>query len=302
MIREILPSRPITWPGDKRVALLPTIHLEGDAICYKNADGSQDSQDVTNRQYGAKVGIWRLLRLLEKHQIRATFFVCGASGAKYPEAARAIVEGGHDIAGHGYFHELLWSLSTEGEEEVFAKTLGTLERVSGSRPRGSRSCAASRRTLHIAAKMGLEWDSSMWNDDYPYLLSLGEGKVLVEIPFSINNDVNFIGGGITAPSYVLGKFRSARNALESWKAELDACLNDPSGKPRMMTFCMHDYLTGHAANAKAFDDFLTYAQQDARVWFATYSEMAAWWKNLCADSNRFSDEFCLQTQMLPELA
>ncbi|MBI3000885.1 MAG: polysaccharide deacetylase family protein [Deltaproteobacteria bacterium] len=300
MIREILPSRPVTWPNDKRVALLPTIHLEGDAICYKNPDGSQDSQDLTNRQYGAKVGIWRLLKILEKHRIRATFFVCGASAEKYPEAAKAIVQGEHDIAGHGFHHELLWSLSSEGEEEVFLRTLGALEKVTGCRPRGSRSCAASPRTLHTATKMGLAWDSSMWNDDYPYLLGLGEGKTLVEIPFSINNDVNFIGGGITPPSYLLGKFRSPKNALESWKAELDACLNDPSGKARMMTFCIHDYLSGHAANSKAFDEFLGYAKQDDRVWFATYSEMAAWWRNLCADSNRFSDEFCLQTDVFPD--
>jgi peptidoglycan/xylan/chitin deacetylase (PgdA/CDA1 family) len=299
MIREILPDRPITWPGNKMVALLPTIHQEGDAICYKNPDGTKDSQDQSNRQYGAKIGVWRLLKILEKRRIRATFFVCGNSGERYPEASKAIVDAGHDIAGHGFFHEVLWTLSDEGEEEVFKKTLGTLERSSGTRPRGSRSCAASRRTLHIAAKMGLEWDSSMWNDDYPYLLSFDNGKTLVEIPFSINNDVNFIGGGITAPSYILGKFRSPKNALDSWKAELDACLNHPSGKPRMMTFCMHDYLTGHPANAKAFDDFLEYAQQDDRVWFATYSELAAWWKTLCADSTRMSDDFCLQTDALP---
>jgi hypothetical protein len=67
-----------------------------------------------------------------------------------------------------------------------------------------------------------------------------------------------------------------------------------------MTFCMHDYLTGHPANAKAFEEFLDYAQRDDRVWFATYSELARWWRNLCADSTLISDEFCIHTAALPQ--
>lgn len=300
MIREILPSRPIEWPDGKRVALLIAVHFEADAICYTHPDGSQDSHDLTNRQYGARVGMWRLLKILERQGLTATFFICGAAAEKYPEVAKAIADAGHDIAGHGFFHEALWRLSREEEDQVFLKTLGTLERVTSYRPRGSRSCAASPRTLHTATRMGLEWDSSMWNDEYPYLLSLGDGKILVEIPFTINNDINFMGGGITPPAYVIGKMRTPKNALESWKAELDACLNDSSGKARMMTFCIHDYMSGHAANSKAFETFVDYAKGDDRVWVTTYSVMASWWKKLCADSDQFVDNFPVLTSVSPD--
>ena len=299
MIREIQPGESITWPGNKRLALLIAIHFEADSASYIRPDGSVDTQDLTNRQYGGKIGIWRLLRILDRHDIKCTFFICGAAADSYPDAARAIAQRGHDIAGHGYYHEALWRLTRDAEEEVFTKTLGTLERATGRRPLGSRSCAASPTTLHTAAKMGLAWDSSMWNDDYPYLLDLGGGRTLVEIPFTINNDINFMGGGITPPAYVQGRFRSAKYSLEAWKSEFDACLIDPSGKPKMMTFCVHDYMTGHASNSKSFDDFIQYAKGDNRVWIATYSEMADRWRELCRNSTHSIDNFSIATNASP---
>lgn len=299
MIREILPSESISWPGNKRLTLLIGVHFEADSTAYTRPDGSVDTQDLTNRQYGGKIGIWRLLRILDRHDIKCTFFICGAAADRYPEATRAIAQREHDIAGHGYFHEALWRLTRDAEDEVFSRTLGALERGTGRRPLGSRSCAASQYTLHTAAKMGLAWDSSMWNDDYPYLLDLGGGRTLVEIPLTINNDINFMGGGITPPAYVQGRFRSAKNALEAWKAEFEACLNDPSGKPKMMTFCVHDYMTGHACSSKAFDEFLQYVKNDERVWITTYSKMAGWWRDLCRDSTRSLEELPLSATPSP---
>jgi len=108
LIREIQPGESITWPGNKRLALLIAIHFEADSASYIRPDGSVDTQDLTNRQYGGKIGIWRLLRILDRHEIKCTFFICGAAADRYIEAARAIAERGHDIAGHGYYHEALW--------------------------------------------------------------------------------------------------------------------------------------------------------------------------------------------------
>jgi len=141
---------------------------------------------LSKGQFGPRVGLPRVLNLLDKYAIRSTFFVPGWTAEKYPESVEEIARRGHEVAAHGYMHENLGELkSPEEEEEIFRKSIDALEAVAGRGPLGFRAphWEFSQSTVSNLVKFGFKYDSSLMNDEKPYMLEHGgKSTGILELP------------------------------------------------------------------------------------------------------------------------
>jgi peptidoglycan-N-acetylglucosamine deacetylase len=176
---------------------------------------------MSHQAYGPRVGVPRILALLAEYEVPATFFVPGLTADRYPETVERILEAGHEIGHHSYAHFSPFDQDEQAERADFEHALAALERR-GVQPEGFRcpSWEPAWRTPALVAEYGLTYDSSLMDDDRPYLLETGRGD-LIELPvhWSLDDWEQYVylprppfKSAIQAPSKV----------LELWTAELDA--------------------------------------------------------------------------------
>ena len=124
------PAGAVSWPGGKRAAAAFTFDVDAESAVLFASAGSENRPGVMSHQsYGPLVGVPRLLRLLDKHAVRSTFFVPGYTAERHPGVIRDIVAAGHEIAHHGYMHESLQDVSPETEARWFDRGMEAIERV-----------------------------------------------------------------------------------------------------------------------------------------------------------------------------
>src|SRR2546427_11383049 len=121
-LEELHSNGKIHWPGDARIAVLLSFDFQGGEDVKPDKNGKMNHEEWTQAEYGPRTGIWRILRILEETGVRATFLTCGGIAERYPEQVKAVVQNGHEIAGHGYHHEGARDLTLEQEREVIQKT------------------------------------------------------------------------------------------------------------------------------------------------------------------------------------
>src|SRR5690606_34330400 len=148
----------IRWPDGKGCAVSLTFNYQGAEGLKAGANGRVNHEQYAEREYGTNVGIWRILRLLRKHDVRATFLVCGSLAEHFPDTVRAIAEDGHEIAGHGYHHEVATDMAPEEELEIIRSTTEILRQVAGVDITGWRSCDQSPNTPELVLREGLRWN------------------------------------------------------------------------------------------------------------------------------------------------
>ena len=105
-MEELHTSGNVSWPNDCRIAVALTFDFQGGEDVRPDRDGKMNHEEWTQAEYGPRTGIWRILRILEEEGVKATFLTCGAIAERYPEAVKAIAQKGHEVAGHGYHHEV----------------------------------------------------------------------------------------------------------------------------------------------------------------------------------------------------
>lgn len=241
---------------------------------------------LSRGEFGARVGILRVLDLLAAHDIRATFFIPGYTADSFPDRVRAICAAGHEIGNHGYLHEPPAQAGGDAEQEraILRKGNDTLRRIAGATPVGYRSPSwdLSPHSLRLLREEGFLYDSSLMADDYhPYLCREGDainpetGYVtgietdLVELPVSwILDDFPYFelrpGDSImAAPSHV----------FEIWRDEFDYAYDHaPEG---VFTLTMHPYVIGRGHRIAMLDRLLHRMKSRGGVRFTTMSEVAA---------------------------
>jgi peptidoglycan-N-acetylglucosamine deacetylase len=216
--------------------------------------GTDNPATISRGEFGA-VAIPRILALLEKHDVRGTFFTPGHTALAYPQLVCAIRDAGHEIGHHGWVHENPAEQGgADGERAVFERGLEALDKVAGVRPRGYRSPAAdlSPHSLGVLVEFEMLYDSSCQGSDFtPYYQRIGdqaskteayvfgESVDLVEVPFSwILDDfphMEFEVGWSTEQS-------PPATVLEIWQGEFDyAYENCPGG---VFDLCMHPQVIG----------------------------------------------------------
>jgi peptidoglycan/xylan/chitin deacetylase (PgdA/CDA1 family) len=232
--------------------------------------------DVMSHQaYGVRTGIARLLRILDRANVRSTFFIPGYSAERWPAICRAIRDAGHEIAHHGYLHEGAHGASVEEQDRRIVRGLASLDEVLGVRPTGYRgpNWELTFETPSILARHGFRYDSGLMDADHPYVLATSEepgAATLVELPGHWALDdwepYNYL-PGITGS----GVIASPADVLARWTLELEALVDE--GGLFMLT--NHPFVSGRASRAAALERLIDRAREIDGLWIATCDEIAA---------------------------
>ena len=264
---------PAAWPGGARVAVGLSFDADHETIPLR--EGETRPGRLSQGEYGSRVGARRILRLLERHGLKATFFMPAVSALLHPEEARAYVEAGHEIGIHGWIHERNMLLDPSDERELALRSAEVLERITGRRPVGVRtpSWDFSDHTLRIIRELGLVYDSSLMADDEPYeLLEYGEPTGIVELPVEwIRDDaVYFPMERYTA----LRPYTPPRGALGIWCDEFDAAYAEGG----LFQLTMHPHVIGHRSRMAILEELIEHilAVGHSGVWWATHAEIATY--------------------------
>ena len=171
MSKEIRSITNPRWPSGIRLPVVLTFeHQSGEGAPLLPGD-RPNAMVGGAMQYGGRTGIWNILELLDKLNVKSTFLVCGITAEKYPDAIRAAHKAGHEIAGMSYSFERVRTASPERERAMVSRTVKVLADVCGAKIKGWRcpDYRVSPQTLDILSGEGFVWDSSLLNDDYPSL-------------------------------------------------------------------------------------------------------------------------------------
>ena len=222
------------------------------------------------RDYGNRVGIWRLMDVLSRHGIRASPTLNSDICDHHPQIVRAAIELGWEILGHNRTNSVwLDALTPEEERQTIAHTLSRIAQMTGRKPAGwlGAGLAETWHTLDFLAEEGCLYVADWVNDDQPYLMDIG-GKRLVSIPYSyeINDSPHFNNRNGTIDEFEKMICR-----------QFDTLYAEGAQSGRVMAICLHPYLIGVPHRIAGLDNALGYIRSHAGVWFATGEEIVRHW-------------------------
>ena len=260
--------QPAAWPSGARVAVLLSFDVDNETISLRF--GEPNVGHLSQMQYGARVGLGRIVKLLDAHKIPATFFIPSVSLAITPTMADVIKKSGrHEFGVHGWIHEMNMTLPDSAERALVAKAVTELTRMTGVKPTGYRapSWNFSPNTLTILRDMGFRYESSLMADDSPYeLLQNGQPTGIVEIPVEwILDDAPLFDP--RGQSYM-----NPRDVARVWMDEFDKAY----GEGTMFVLTMHPHVIGHRSRMVALELLIAHIQAKGpgKVWWATHGAAA----------------------------
>ncbi len=269
------PASPgFSWPAGSRAAACFTFDVDAESAILAADPMAAGRRSVMSHQaYGPRTGVPRLLGILDRAGIRATFFVPGYTAERWPAVVRSIRDAGHEIGHHGYLHESVAALSPEAEEAVLIRGLTALDAVTGQRPSGWRApmWESSWSSAGLLVKHGFGYDSSLMDSDLPYLLTVGAAGRLVELPihWSLDDWEPYVylpdlsgSGAIASPADVVAR----------WTLELDA-LVEAGG---LFNLTNHPFVSGRPSRAAGLESLIQHARSIDGLWIATCDEIARW--------------------------
>lgn len=258
---------PESWPGDARVAVLLSYDVDNETVMGLRT-GEVSIGPLSQGQYGHRVALPRIVKLMNEEQVPSTFFFPAWSLKIAPEQAPLINESGlHEIAVHGWIHELNTSLDAATEERLLRQARDEIEAISGKRPVGYRapSWNHSPNTLSIVRKMGFLYESSLMHDDRPYeLVQDGKPTGLVELPVEWILD--------DAPMFNPrgNRYMNPRDIMQVWIDEFDKAWEEGT----MFLLTLHPHVSGHRSRIVALEGLIEHMKAKGDVWFATHEEAA----------------------------
>ncbi len=276
------------WPNGAKLALSFVLNYEeggentvlnGDAgseIYLHEVPGGSPTLGERNRtvetqfDYGARAGVWRILRLFAARGLKLTVYGVGRALELNPEVTRAFADQGHEVASHGWRWIDYHSMPEAQERAEIARCVETIERLTGKRPVGWYTGRISPNTRRLVAEHGgFLYDSDSYDDDLPHYIEVA-GKPQLIIPYTLdNNDMKFaVPPGFGDPD---GFERYLRDAVEMLRAE------GAAGAPKMMSVGLHCRLVGRPGRAAALARFLDHVVACGDIWVATREEIARHW-------------------------
>ena len=261
------------WPDGKTAAASFCFDLDAESAVLSVAPHAASRMSVMSHQsYGPLTGVPRLLRLLEKHGVKATFFVPGYSAHRYPDTVRAIASEGHEIAHHGYLHEPLGEADEASEIDYLERGIAALQEVAGVTPVGYRApmWELNYRSAALLYERGFLYDSSLMDADNPYELATGNGTdSIVEIPihWALDDWEQYC---YVPDLFGSGLIESPAKSREMWSLELQATTIEGG----CFVLTAHPFLTGRPSRAAAFAQIMEEAVAAPQVWVATMGEIA----------------------------
>jgi peptidoglycan-N-acetylglucosamine deacetylase len=246
-----------TWRQGASAVLTLTFDLDAEsAVLARSEAAAHDLSTMSHQAYGPQTALPRILALLAETEVTATFFVPGESARRWPHAVEAIMAGGHEIALHSDLHKPLTTMSDAQQADDLHANIDALN-VLGARPVGYRApnWQLTTTTLELLIETGLTYDSSLMDDDRPYLIDHPAGRI-AELPvhWSLDDWEQYaflpepdIGQVINTPATV----------RELWIGELDAMRSTGS----LCNICAHPFLSGRPSRLKVIADLITFARE-----------------------------------------
>jgi allantoinase len=265
----------LTWPNGANIALWVIPNIEFFSLEEKVPAGSggtgtpvPDIPSWSARDYGNRVGVFRLMRVLDRYGIRATVALNADLCAQHP----AIIEEGQkrswEWMGHNESNTRRLNEAPPGEEQrIIHDALATIAQATGKRPLGWLGSGLQETwdTLDLLAAEGCEYVCDWTNDDQPYTMTLDGERKLVSIPYS--HEIN------DKPVFERAH-RTAAEFQEMICRQFDVLYREGAESGRVMAIAIHPYLTGVPHRIDAFDQALAYISRHDRVWKATGTEIA----------------------------
>ncbi|MGE3619641.1 MAG: polysaccharide deacetylase family protein [Acidimicrobiia bacterium] len=261
-----------TWPNGSRVAVALTVMFEtwseGRAPQYSVQAtslkaGTEDHAGRAWSTYGGRVGVWRILRSLDRWGMPATFFTNAACAELYPEATAQIVKSGHELGGHAVYQDQLLAYQTPDEQRAtIRRSLDTLEEVGGQRPTGwlSPVLAFTPETVGLLAEAGLRWHADVTYIDLPHRVETEHG-VIAAVPNSDFTDNRVLKA-------------NTRDLFEVQRDTFDYLYAHES--PSLLALTLHCQFGGRPLVVSALDQLFTHIAGHDGVWFARHSELGEW--------------------------
>lgn len=284
-----LPQRsPLRWPNGARLALILTVNLEywdltretdgpyyagGPAILPDPLPGNvPDYPNYTWREYGQRVGIWRLIDIFDRASVPASCTMNAKMGLERRAVIDAANERGWELVAHNYVQtDLLTNYfeDPEGERKIILDTLRVFEEVVGRPARGwlSSSLRCNASTVESIAAEGLIYTTDFMNDDQPYLMQTDSGPI-VSVPYS--NEVNDF-------TIYLRRGMTNDQAFAVLKDQFDELYREGGDSGRLMNVGIHPHVWGQPFRVRALREFIDYAKGFEGVWFAKREEIAEWY-------------------------
>lgn len=280
--------KPLKWPNGARLALMITFNLEywdlvkdsaesyyagGPAILPDPLPGNvPDFPNYSWREYGQRVGIWRLIDIFDKAGVPATCTMNAKMGLERRAVIDAINKRGWELVAHNFVQSDLltnYQFEPEKEREIIRETLRVYEQVVGRPAKGwlSSSLRSTTQTADICAELGLIYFNDLMNDDQPYLIQTRHGPI-VSVPYTVEmNDFMIF----------LRRGASTSEAVEVFKEQFDVLYAEGAESGRLMSVGLHPHVIGQPFRVRAVREFIEYVKRFDGVWWATREEIAEWY-------------------------
>ena len=279
------------WPGEARIAVSFVLNYEeGGENTILNGDagsevrltevhglapvvGGRDLSTESIFEYGSRAGFWRILRLFNERDMKFTSWAVGRALELHPEAGKAMAEGGHEVASHGYRWIQYRDFGLEQELDHIRMAVKAITESAGIPPVGWYTGLYGMNTLKAVVQHGgFLYSSDAYNDDLPYWVRVDTGyggRPHLIIPYTLEvNDMKFS---------VPPGFANAEGWMQSMKDAFDMLYAEGARSPKMMSIGIHCRLAGRPSRAMTLARFLDYVKSKPKVWVATRRQIAEHW-------------------------
>ena len=274
----------LVWPNGYRAAAAFTFDVDAESCMLAHDPAAAQRMSLMSHQsYGPRVAVPRLLRLLERHGVHATFFIPGFTAECYPDTVRQIIDAGHEVGHHGYLHEQMRGIDATTEARYLDRGLDALERVAGIRPVGYRApwWEMNWHTPALLAQRGFVYDSSLLDGDKPYRFAVEPGSTdtLIEIPvdWALDDWEQYaFYPGVTGS----GVIESPAKVLEMWTLEAQA--HHAEGGCFVLT--NHPFISGRPSKAAALEQLVERVTAMDGMWVTTLGAIAEHARHACTET------------------
>ncbi len=274
----------IGWPGGARLALSLVVNVEeGSEMSTADGDRGPDAVDElgvvlkrpvrnfgneSNYRYGIRAGAPRVLDLLRRHGVAATFAAAAQSLERAPDLARAIADAGHEVCAHGWRWIHQFQMGEEEERGFIRQAVASIEKTTGQRPSGWLSrYLLTPNTRRLLVEEGFAYHMDDYSDDVPFW-DIVDGKPIVILPYALDsNDMKMW----TAPAL------SPADWLQYAVDTFDWLYREGADAPRMMSLGVHLRIIGRPGRIGYLDRFIQHVKRHDRVWIATRRDIARHW-------------------------
>jgi len=260
------------WPKRNKSAAVLSFDVDAESgFLFREPEKARRSlADLEERRFGPRVGVDRILRLLDRLKLRASFFIPGWTVVNHLAACKRIRDAGHEIGAHGNVHEAVGMLDQAQEKRVMAEQLAILKDELGVKPVGYRSPSwdVNVWTPALLKQNGFRYDSSLMGNDVPYEVDTPEGP-LTEVPVQwIMDDAPLFRHVYGAGNVIADPAR----VFNLWSTEFAAMHKESA----CFVLTCHPFISGRASRVQLIEDLVKFMRRQRGVWFATCEEIARW--------------------------